>query len=140
MAEIAQAYQWSIALMQADTALVAASTGGIWQGFADQGTPGPYTLVTAQTPGVDALTMNAKRLFSRGVLQIKAVGPTSGYAALVIIANRIDAIFGRTGPAGLSVGGVLDSYREQQVAYEELVNGQSWSHLGGLYHIDLQGS
>jgi hypothetical protein len=140
MAEIAQAYQWAIALMQADSALVAASLGGIWQGFADIGTPGPYTLITALTPGVDTLTMNAKRLFSRGTLQIKGIGPTNNYAALIIIADRIDAIFGRTGPAGLSVGGVLDSYREQQVAYEELVNGQLWSHLGGFYHIDLQGS
>jgi hypothetical protein len=39
----------------------------------------------------------------------------------------------------LSSGGVLACWREQSLAYSELVNGQPWSHLGGLYHIELQG-
>ena len=88
----------------------------------------------------DMLTVNVKRLFSNPLLQIKAVGPSSQYAALVTIANRIDTLFGRANLAALSVGGVLSCYREQELTYDELVNGQAWSHLGGLYHIQLQGS
>lgn len=140
--EIAQAFQWVVSTLQGDSAWVAASTGGVFQGRADIGTVGPYTLVTAQAPGQDVLTMNVKRLFTKITLQIKAVGPMSRYADLVTIADRIDALFGRVGPTPLPSGGVLESYREQAIAYEEprLINGQAWSNLGGLYHIDLQGS
>ena len=143
MAEIAQAFNWVVTTLQADSAWVAASTGGVFQGRADIGTIAPYTLVTAQTPGMDVLTVNVKRLFTKITLQIKAVGPMSNYAALVTIADRIDALFGRVGPTALpGQGGVLECFREQAIAYEEprLINGQAWSHLGGLYHIDLQGS
>lgn len=139
--ETAQAFKWVVATLQGDSAWVDASTGGVWQGFADIGTTAPYTLVTAQTPGLDVLTMAVKRLFTRITLQIKAIGPMSNYAALVTIADRIDALFGRVGPTPLASGGVLSCFREQAIAYEDprLVNGQAFSHLGGLYHIDLQG-
>ena len=137
--EIAQAFQWINATMLADSALVAAATGGVWQAYADQGTIAPYALFDHQAD-TDTLTMNAKRLFNRGLFQIKAVGPTNSFATLVIIADRIDALFGRIGPTGLSSGGILSCYREQGFLYNELVNGVAWSHLGGLYHIDLQGN
>jgi hypothetical protein len=125
--------------MKADTALMAAATGGVWQGFAPLSTSAPYGLVVQQV-GTDTTTMNAVRLFARLTLQIKAVGPSSSYAALVTIADRIDALFGRQGPVALSSGGVLSCYRSSPFAMDELVNGQQWSHLGGLYQIDLQGS
>lgn len=139
MSEIAQAFNYVVSTMQADTLLMAAATGGVWQGFADVGTASPYALVVMQS-GADTLTMNAKRLFDQFTVQIKAVGPASNYGALITIADRIDALFGRVGPVGLSSGGVLACYREQPYTYEELPNGQLWSHLGGLYHIQLQGS
>ena len=141
--EVSQAFAWVDATMRADSALVAAATGGIWQGFADIGVTAPYAQYSEQA-GTDTITINAKRLFSRLLLQIKAIGPTgpttSGYAALVVIANRIDALFGRVGSITLSPGVMLSCYREQPLSYEELINGAQWSHLGGLYHIDLQGS
>ncbi len=137
--EVSQAFAWVDATMRADSALVAAATGGIWQGFADIGVTAPYAQYSEQA-GTDTITMNAKRLFSRLLLQIKAIGPANNYAALVVIANRIDALFGRVGSITLSPGVMLSCYREQPLSYEELINGAQWSHLGGLYHIDLQGS
>jgi hypothetical protein len=138
VSETAQAFAWVDSTARADSALMAAATGGVWQGFADIGVTAPYML-TVQQAGTDVLTVNAVRLFTHLLLQVKAVGPTASYAALVTIADRIDALFKRVGPVGLSSGGVLACYREQSLAYEELVNGAQWSHIGGLYHIDLQG-
>lgn len=140
MSETAQAYKFAVSAMQADSALTTAATGGVWQGFADIGTSGPYALVTRQG-GQDALTLAVVRVFAHITLQIKAVGPASSYAALVTIANRIDALFKRTGPVALpDGGGLIACWREQEVAYDELVNGAQWSHLGGLYHLELQGA
>lgn len=139
--EVAQAFKWVDTTLRADTALMAASVGGVWQGFADVGTVGPYTLFTAPSPGTDVLTMAVKRLFVRMTLQIKAIGPMALYASLVTIADRIDVLFGRVELVALpSQGGILTCWREQAIAYEEnrLINGAAWSHLGGLYHIDLQ--
>src|SRR2546425_363355 len=123
--------------MTGDSALTTAATGGVWQGFADIGTTGPYALFLQQS-SADTLTMNARRLFVRGLVQIKAVGPTANYATLVTIADRIDALFKSVSSVALSQGGILECYREQAYAADYLVNGQAWSELGGLYNIDLQ--
>lgn len=127
--------------MRADSALMAAATGGVWQGLAEVGVTGPYALYGQQASS-DVLTVNAYRLWASILVQIKMVGPVSNYAALVTGANRIDVLFGRIGLVGLpgGVGGVLQCYRQQTVALDEVVNGVQWSQLGGLYRIDVQGS
>lgn len=141
MTEIRQAYAYIVGAMKADTALVAAATGGVWQGFAPIGTTAPYALVTKQSDH-DVLTLNVNRVMSHMLLQIKAVGLTSDYDTLEIIANRIDALFGKQGASTPSTGGiVLGTYRESQISYEETpAPGAQMSHLGGLYDIDLQGT
>lgn len=139
MAEIAQAFQWINTTLKADTALTTAATGGVWQGFADLATNTPYALYLQQA-GTDVLTMNVKRLFVNLLVQVKAIGPSAQYAVLVVIADRIDALLGRVGPLTLASGGVLACYREQTIAMSELINGVAWSHLGGMYRIQLQGS
>jgi hypothetical protein len=137
--EIVQAFNWLEATMKADSALMNAATGGVWQGFADIKTATPYVIMTSQANS-DVITMNAVRLFNNGTFQIKAVGPSSNFTPLATIADRIDALFGRTGPITLSQGGVLACWRESAYEYIELINGLPWSHLGGLYRIELQGS
>jgi hypothetical protein len=137
--EVAQAYQWINSTLRADSALMAAATGGIWQDNANVGTSGPVVIFGRQSD-TDVLTSNAVRLFSIISMQIKAVGPATNYGTLVTIANRIDVLFKENRNIALSVGGVLASYREQQIAYSELINGQQECHLGGLYTIQLQGA
>jgi hypothetical protein len=139
MAEAYQAFVWAVSTMQADSALMAAATGGVYQDIAPLATVPPFVIVGCQA-GTDVLTGNVVRLWTKLIFQIKAMGPATNYGALVTIADRIDALFKRTGPVGLSPGTVLCCYREQELAISELVNGQQWSHLGGLYTIDLQGS
>src|SRR5260221_17991 len=142
MSEVAQAFQWISSTMRADTSLMAAAVGGVWQGMADIGTVPPYASY-AQQANSDVLTMNKVRLWASLLMQIKAVGPASQYTALVTIADRIDALFKSVRPTALpGSGGVLECYRDGSVAFDEpkLVNGVQWSHLGGLYRIDLQGT
>ena len=138
MSETAMAIQWIKSTCTADTTLMAAATGGVWMDKADQGTIAPYVLIVQQSM-VDTMTLTGLRLFVRGLFQIKAIGPTAQYATLVTIADRIDALFKNARSVALSPsGGILASYREQSLAYDELVNGIQYSHLGGLYTIDVQ--
>ena len=140
MSEVAQAFQWINTTLRADSALMAAATGGVWQGLADIGIVAPYVSFALQS-SQEVLTMNAVRLWSRLLIQIKGVGPASQYTALVTIADRIDANFRRAGPVGLSSSsGVLECYRDGTIALDDPtpVNGVQWTSLGGLYRIDLQ--
>lgn len=141
MSEIYQAYAYIVGAMKNDSALMAAATGGVWQGFAPLGTTAPYALVTKQSDS-DSLTMNAVRIFAQILLQIKAVGPSSDFDTLETIAKRIDALFGRSGVTTPSTGGVVFSvYRDGEISYEEEpAPGVQVSHLGGLYHIEIQGT
>jgi len=141
MSEVAQAYTWVDSTMRADTALMAAATGGLWQGAADIGTQPPFA-VYARQGDIDVDTANKVRLWASILLQIKAVGPVAQWAALVIIANRIDALFKSVRSVGLpGGGGVISCYREQQIAMDDPpIAGAAWTNLGGLYRIALQGS
>src|SRR6266568_4228709 len=124
MSETAQAYQWAASTMQADSALMAAATGGIYREYAPLDTVAPFVIVQQQV-ATDVLTVNAVRLFVSILLQIKALGPSGqggNYGALITIADRIDALFKSVRSFGLSSGGVLACYREQSITYSELVN------------------
>jgi hypothetical protein len=139
LSEVAQALGWIVSECQADTALMAVAVGGVWTLKADIGTIAPYVLIVPQS-NADTLTANAVRLFNRGLLQIKMVGPDAKFADLVTGADRIDALFKSRSSVALSVGGILACYREQALLYPDEVNGQAWSHLGGFYNIDVQAS
>ncbi len=142
MSEVAQAFTWVSTTMQADSALMAAAVGGVYREYAPVDTVAPFALVSQQA-GTDVLTANAVRLFVHILLQIKMIGPSGpggSYAALVAGADRIDALFKSVRSVGLSSGGVLACYREQTIAYGELVASQPFSHLGGLYRLEIQGS
>ncbi len=142
MSEVAQAFQWINSTMRADSALMAAAVGGVWQGLADIGTVAPYASY-AQQANSDVLTMNKVRLWASMLLQIKAVGSVKNYDALVIIADRIDALFKSVRPTALpGGGGVLECYRDGSIALDDPrpINGVQWTSLGGLYRIDLQGT
>ncbi len=137
MSEIAQAYQWVESVLIADSTLMANATGGVWQGFADIGTVPPYVEFARQS-GSDVNTVNEIRIKVDILMRIKGIGPVgAGYAALVTIANRIDALFKNVRNAGIGGGTVLACYREQELEYPEIINGKQWSHLGGLYHIEM---
>lgn len=140
MSEVAQSLAWIVSTAKADSALMAVAVGGVWETFADIGTPMPYMLAVPQTNN-DVLTMNKVRVFTHNLFQIKMVGPASVYDDLVIGADRIEVLFADQRNIALSPGYMLSSYRESELAYGELRNDVLHvSHLGGLYHIELQGA
>src|SRR5258707_6471932 len=142
MSETSQAYTWVATTMQADSALMAAATGGVFREYAPMDTVPPFALVVQQS-SVDVNTMNGTRLFTNKLMQIKALGPSGpggNYTALVTICDRIDALFKNVRDIGLPSGGVLACYRESEIAYGEIVNSHPWSHLGALYRIEIQGA
>jgi hypothetical protein len=141
MAETARAFVWIRSEAIADSQLVAAASGGIHKGVASIGVITPFMSYGRQA-GSDRLTLAAVRIWTDILMLIQMVGPSSSEVALEAGADRIDALFKDRRNVAIPGGGgsVLACYREQEVAYDDPqpVNGVQWSHLGGLYRIELQ--
>src|SRR5258707_4886007 len=78
MSETYQAFTWIDSTMRADSLLMAAATGGVWQEFANIGTVPPFALYARQG-GSDNNTPNETRLFARILMRIQAIGPTRNF-------------------------------------------------------------
>ena len=132
-----------LAKLQADSALVAYASGGIYRFAAPQSAidKPPYILITYQG-GADVMGSFADRLMTTGLYQVAIYGPDvlSGASltnsTLIPAARLIDADLHRT--SGAAQGGtILACYREQPLMLSEVVSGSDvvWSRVGGLYRI-----
>lgn len=97
--EVMYGYQWLMAVLGADSTLLGYATGGIWREEVDAGTLPPYVILTFMA-GTDVLTMNAVRLMTQPLYQIKAVGPASLASQVISAASRIDQLIGSPPTSG----------------------------------------
>jgi hypothetical protein len=136
--ETAQVLAWLYTTLSGDSALTSAAPGGIWRNLANPGASTPYVIMNLQS-SADVITANAYRLFDRGTFHIKAVGPATAFSSIVTAANRIDALLGRaSGPITSGSNTILACYRTQTIEMGEIINGEAWDHLGGLFEIYVQ--
>lgn len=136
--EIMLAFQWLYGVLSGDSTLTGYATGGIWRGVADPGVTPPYVIMSHQG-GSDTITMNAFRIMSLLLFQVKAVGPASITQQVTNAAFRIDQLIGSPPTAGSVVGGtVLACYRESALVVDELITGEKWVNIGGLYRLEIE--
>lgn len=131
---------WILSTLQGDSQMGELAPGGFHRGKAPVGTATPYVIFNHQS-GTDITTINAVRLYSDYLYQIKAVGEASKTAAVFSAAKRIDALFG--GPLAtptLVTGGIIHSCnRQSPVQYDEMrPDGVQIVHSGGLHRIEIQ--
>ena len=131
--ETALAYNYLYSTLAGDTTLAGYAPGGVWRALAPPGTATPFVVFNFQA-GSEALTLNAYRVMSNQLFQVKVSGPATGMTALVQAASRLDDLL-RLSSGTPSGGLVLSCYRETPVAMDELVSGVLWSNLGGLYRL-----
>lgn len=94
-------FQWLMSVLSVDATLLGFAPGGVWRSLADAGTATPFVILAYQA-GSDVLTMNAVRLMTTHLYQVKAVGPASMNSQILSAASRIDALIGSP-PTGGSV-------------------------------------
>ena len=51
---------------------------------------------------------------------------------------RIDQLLGGPTSGSVADGAILCCYRQAPLALEELINGELWTTLGGLYHVTIE--
>jgi hypothetical protein len=139
------AHIWLIQQLGADSTLLSYAPGGVWRGMAPAGEATPFVIISHQS-GQDSLTNFGYRVLTTMTFQVKAVGPASATTAINSAAARIDALLGS--PPGRAAGGpiVVSSvqegqmyaiYREQPFVLDEIVNGELWTNIGGLYRCQV---
>ncbi|SRR6266702_2131367 len=119
-----------------DASLTSLAPGGVFRAYAPPSTLAPYIIIALQS-GTDIITMNAFRLFSNALYQVKVIGPSSETDTLVQAASEIDSLLGLTSGT-VTNGHILYCYRESPLQVDELVNGVQWSNIGGTYRLAIQ--
>lgn len=134
--EIAMCFQFLYATLSGDSTLSGYAPGGIHRGVAPIGASTPFVVMSLQST-TDTLTANAYRILTKALFQVRATGPASNTAGLANAASRIDALLKLT--SGAVTGGLIFScYRDGAVFTDEIVDGDLWSNVGGMYAIEIQ--
>ena len=141
MIETVRIEQWLCSLLTGDagTGGVKTLTGGrIYAYQAPEGVAFPFVVYSRQA-GHDVMGVGAARIMASEVYQVKVVGKgaTVSFGTVKAIADRIDELL--QGASGSVVDGqILSCVREQGISYVENSGLDVYSHLGGLYRIQVQ--
>lgn len=136
--EVGLGLLWIISTLSGDSTLAGYAPGGVHTGVAPVGTPTPFVVVNYQA-GHDVTTANGVRIMSQVTYQVKASGLASEDTAIINAAGRIDDLLDNKRNQSVTGGLILDSSRDEPVAYdEELEAGVQQSNFGGLYSLEIR--
>lgn len=141
MHEIGLVLQWLTSTLLADTTLASLAPGGVWRAMAPTTvSSSPFVTLNFQA-GSDITTINGYRIWSSQLYQVRASGPAKNTANIVQAASRLDTVLG--GIIGHHLTSITDGIiysciRESPLMLDELVNGEQWSNVGGLYRLQVQ--
>lgn len=146
--EVMLGFLWLESVLSADSTLSGLAPGGVWRALAPSGTAVPFVVMVHQA-GSDVVTMNGFRVMDELLYQVKVVGlgNSRSIATLAQAAAQIDKLLG--GPPSLPASGavvvnsvtagqVLACYRQSPFQLDELVDGELWTDLGGLYRLQIE--
>lgn len=144
--EVLLGMAWLETTLGGDSQLAGYAPGGVYRALAEPTTLTPYVVFNFQS-GTDSVTMNGFRVLTRALFQVKAVGPANNTAGLASAAARIDALLGSPPsfpPGGVPIvinavnqGWLYSIYRESPLMQDELVTGELFSNVGGMYRMEV---
>lgn len=140
--EVMLGYAWLSSTLSGNSTLMSQVTT-IRRAYAPPETVPPWIILAHQS-GIDVVTANAFRLMTSLLYQVKVVGPARLTAALASVAAQFDTLIGSPPTSGdivmnsVTVGRVLACWRESPLQLDELVDGEQWTNVGGLYRLQLE--
>lgn len=142
MIETVRVEQWLYGLLTSDTGPGGVSTlvgGRVYAYVAPSEAAFPLVVYSRQA-GHDVMGIGTARIMASEVYQVRVIGKaaTVSFGTIKAIADRIDVLL--QGANGSAVDGrILSCVREQGISYVEVAEAGVYSHLGGLYRIQVQG-
>jgi hypothetical protein len=137
MNEVGLGFTFLRSILSGDSTLRSYAPGGVWRDAAKPGTPTPYVVIGLQA-GTDLTTGNRVRIWTSGLFMVRLVGPASQDQALFNAAARVDELLTLNDIRAVTGGLIYTGYRESPLQYGELLSGELWNHVGGLYRLEIQ--
>jgi hypothetical protein len=141
MSEIVGLETWYYGILHADTGAGGVSTlvgDRIYTDEAPAGSAYPFVLISAQSNGIDVVSIGPHRVMVNTLYWIRVVGKGASKAALGPTYARIDTLLQAAGGVTSTIR-VLMVNREQQPAIPPAtVDGVRYVQLGGLYRAYVQ--
>lgn len=132
--EVALGFEWMASVLSTDSTLTSLAPGGVWRSLAHPLSTFPYVVMVHQS-GADTVTFGGRRAYSDLLFQAKVEGPSSSTAALLLAAARVDSLLTQISQTTVSGGTILACFRFQTLDIEELIAGEMWSAIGGIYRL-----
>ncbi|SRR6266516_2076191 len=140
-AEIAVAISWLYSTLNGDSTLHTSAPGGVWRAEAPPGTATPYViLIYQQNPSHDEIVFGGGRAFGDLFFEIVATGPAKVTQTIASAAGRLDTLLTVSQQTSISGGTLLACYRTQSSESDPLINGETWTNMGGIYRIMMKAS
>ena len=140
--EVELGYAWIESTLSNDATLTGPTgyaPGGVVQTFPLPGITAPYIVVRHQS-SQDHPVFGGGNSHSELRFRAEVAGPTNTLSALKSAAARINTLLTVTAQTVTTDGTILGSYRDQQLASDEYVDGAKWHVTGGEYKIFAKGN
>lgn len=134
--EVVDGYQYIDARLRANSSLMALIPGGIWRDVAPTTTQTPYVVIGFQA-GIDVNTANGIRVMTDTQFQARVSAPRSLSSKTGQAAALVDQILRQR---VMINGNTISCHRESPLFYGEVVSGDTWDHLGGIYSLLIEPS
>jgi hypothetical protein len=131
--EITLALLYLTSALTGNSTLMALCSGGAWRDLVPPAQTPPWVIYMHQA-GSDVMRFGS-RAYSSMLFQVKVVGPASASSTLESGAAMADDAITTTSAVAVSGGEIKACYRAQPLAVGELVNGELWMNIGGLYRV-----
>jgi hypothetical protein len=138
--ETVLAWEFLYSTLSGDSTLMNEITSGeVYRALAPVGAVPPYIVFIFQS-GADDVLFQGVRGFTDMLFQVKAVGPAKNTQPLADASARLDTLLTKVTDVAVTGGTIKACFRSQPFQLDELVNGEMWTNLGGLYRLIVRSS
>ena len=141
MSEVLGLETWLYGLLNGDTGTGGVSTlvaGRIYTDEAPSGSVYPLVLLSAQSPGIDVVSIGPHRVIVNTLYWVRVVGKGASKVALEAIFDRIDVLLQAAGGVTTKVRVLMVNREQTLLLPPATVDGVRYVQLGALWRCYLQ--
>jgi hypothetical protein len=140
--EVGVALAWLYSTLKGDSTLTGYAPGGVWRGEAQPSTTPPFVvLIYLPSNSHDEVVFGGARAYSDLFFDVLACGPADAQRVAPVIVNaaaRIDTLLTVSTQTAITGGTILACFRSVPLEADPLINGETWTNMGGTYRIMIK--
>jgi hypothetical protein len=137
--EVAVALAWLYSTLNGDSTLTGYAPGGVWRAEAPPTTVTPFvTIIYEPSNSHDEPVFGGGRAYSDLYFDVVACGPAKMTATLASAASQIDTLLKVSAQTAITGGTISACFRSVPLEADPLINGETWTNMGGTYRIMIK--